>query len=70
MWDPEVLVHGPIATVRTSYDFHVDGVFSHCGVDVFQFLLTDGGWIITGGTYAIERTGCPKSPLGQPAPGL
>ena len=64
MWDPDVQVHGPIATVRTPYDFHIDGVFSHCGVDVFQLLQTEGGWIITGGTYTVERTGCPKSPLG------
>jgi ketosteroid isomerase-like protein len=66
MWDSDVQVHGPIATVRTPYDFHIDGVFSHCGIDMFQLLHTDGGWIITGGTYTVERTGCQKSPLGPP----
>ena len=66
MWEPDVQVHGPIATVRTPYDFHIDGVFSHCGVDVFQLLQTDGKWIITGGTYTVERTGCSESPLGPP----
>jgi hypothetical protein len=66
MWDSDVELHGPIATVRTPYDFHIDGVFSHCGVDMFQLLKTDAGWIITGGTYTVERTGCPKSPLGPP----
>lgn len=66
MWDSEVRVHGPIATVWTPYDFHIDGQFSHCGVDVFQLLLTEAGWTITGGTYTVERVGCPESPLGPP----
>jgi hypothetical protein len=66
MWDPDVQVHGPVATVRTPYDFHIDGVFSHCGVDIFQLLQAEGGWIITGGTYTVERTGCAASPLGPP----
>lgn len=66
MWDADVQVHGPIATVRTPYDFHIDGVFSHCGVDIFQLLKTEGGWIITGGTYTVKRSGCQPSPLGPP----
>lgn len=66
MWASEVRVHGPIAVVWTPYDFHVNGEFSHCGVDAFQLLLTEGGWMITGGTYTVERTGCPESPHGSP----
>lgn len=67
VWDSEVRIHGPIAIVWTPYDFHIDGAFSHCGVDLFQLLKTDAGWVITGGTYTVERTGCPESPLGPPA---
>jgi hypothetical protein len=66
MWDSEVRIRGPIATVWTPYDFHIDGNFSHCGVDAFQLLRTDTGWIITGATYTAERTGCGESPLGPP----
>lgn len=66
MWNAEVRVHGPIAVVWTPYDFHVDGTFSHCGIDAFQLLRTDAGWTITGGTYTVERTGCAESPLGPP----
>jgi hypothetical protein len=66
MWESEVRVHGPIATVWTPYDFHVDGKFSHCGVDAFQLLRTPTGWTVTGGTYTVERTGCTESPLGVP----
>jgi len=67
-WASQVLIHGPIAVVWTPYDFHVDGAFSHCGVDAFQLLRTEAGWIITDGTYTVERTGCPESPLGPPEP--
>ncbi len=69
VWDSEIRVHGPIAIVWTPYDFHIDGRFSHCGIDMFQLLLTEAGWVITGGTYTVERTGCPESPLGAlPSP--
>jgi Domain of unknown function (DUF4440) len=64
MWDPEVRVQGPIATVWTRYDFWVDGKFSHCGVDAFDLVKTSEGWKIAGGVYTVERTGCPPSPLG------
>jgi len=66
VWESEVRVHEPIAMVWTPYDFHIDGEFSHCGIDVFQLLLTETGWVITGGTYTVERIGCPESPLGPP----
>jgi len=66
MWESEVWIQGPIALVWTPYDFHIDGKFSHCGIDAFQLLQTSAGWIITGGTYTVERTGCEESPLGPP----
>ncbi len=66
MWDAEVRVHGAIASVWTPYDFHVDGKFSHCGVDIFDLVKTPRGWVITGATYTVERTGCAPSPLGAP----
>jgi hypothetical protein len=66
MWDPEVRVHGGIATLWTRYDFHRAGVFSHCGVDAFDLVKTADGWKIAGASYTIERTGCTPSPLGPP----
>jgi hypothetical protein len=66
MWDPEVRIRGPIATVWAPYDFHIEGIFSHCGIDAFQLLHTEAGWIITGATYTVERDGCGDSPLGPP----
>lgn len=72
IWDPEVRVHGSIATVWTAYDFWIDGKLSHCGIDAFDLIKTDKGWKIAGGAYTIE-SGCKPSPLGplhvEKAPG-
>jgi hypothetical protein len=62
---PEVRIHGRIAVVGTPYDFWIDGRFSHCGVDAFDFVKTEEGWKIAGGIYTVERTGCTPS-LGPP----
>lgn len=67
-WDPTILVHGSIATLWTPYDFHVDGKFSHCGVDAFTLVRSDTGWKIATVVYTIERDGCAPSPLGPPVP--
>jgi hypothetical protein len=63
-WEPSVLLHGRLATVWTPYDFHVDGRFSHCGINNFSLLRTDTGWIITGVVFSIEVAECAESPLG------
>ncbi len=66
MWEPTVLQHGRMAVVWTPYDFHRNGEFSHCGVDVFNLIRTDDGWKIAGIMYTVEPTGCAPSPLGPP----
>ena len=63
IWNPEVRVQGPIATMWAPYDFWIDGKFSHCGVDAFDLIKTDKGWKIAGGVYTLE-TKCAPSPLG------
>lgn len=67
MWNPDVSIHGLIATVRAPYDFWRDGKFSHCGVDIFDLIKTEDGWKIAGGVYTIETT-CAPSPLGPLKP--
>src|SRR5215203_4280285 len=64
MWNPEVRVHGGIASLWTPYDFWIDGKFSHCGIDNFDLLKTADGWKIASVTYTIERAGCAPGPLG------
>ena len=66
MWDPTVLVHGPIAVVWTPYDFHRSGQFSHCGIDAFSLVRSSSGWKIATIIYTVEPTGCAPSPLGAP----
>jgi len=64
MWNPEVKVSGTIATLTAPYDFHLDGKFSHCGIDVFHLAKTADGWKIAGGIYTVQREGCAPGPLG------
>ncbi|MDF1504841.1 hypothetical protein, partial [Roseisolibacter sp. H3M3-2] len=68
MWSPTVRVDGRIATVWTPYDFHVDGAFSHCGIDTFTLVQAGAAWRIASVVYTTQRTGCAPSPLGPPPP--
>ena len=63
-WDETVLIQGNIAVVWTPYDSHVDGVFSHCGIDSFQLIKQDGQWLISNSSWTLETENCPASPLG------
>ena len=65
-WNPEVRVRGGVATLWANYDFHLDGKFSHCGIDAFDLVKTKEGWKIAGGVFTIERKDCAPSPLGEP----
>jgi hypothetical protein len=63
IWNPTVLVHGPIAVVWAEYDFHLNGNLSHCGVDSISLLKTSAGWKISSISDTNETSGC-TSPLG------
>lgn len=67
MWNPKVMVRGGIAVLWTDYDFHLDGKFTHCGIDSFQLVKTAEGWKISALAYTVEPTGCAPSPLGPPS---
>ncbi len=58
MFDPTVLVHGPMAVVWAPYVFEVDGEFSHCGVDSFSLLELDGRWRLGDAMWTVEHEGC------------
>jgi hypothetical protein len=66
IWQPVVHIQGPIAIVWTPYDFHIDGRFSHCGIDTFTLLRTGTEWRIASLVYTVQPTGCAPSPLGPP----
>ena len=65
MWEPTVLVHGPLAVVWAPYDIHRNRDFMHCGVDAFTLLRSPTGWKIATVSYTAEPTRCAPSPLGQ-----
>ena len=66
MWNAQVQVSGPIATIWTQYDFHRGPEFSHCGIDSFQLIKTPAGWQVFSLIYTIVRDRCPKHPAGPP----
>jgi hypothetical protein len=64
MWQPTVLVHGPLAVVWAPYDIHRNGQFVHCGVDAFTLMRSPAGWKVATVSYTAEPAGCAPSPLG------
>ena len=67
-WDPTVLIEGDIAVFWAPYDFHVDGNFSHCGIDSFQLARQDQQWLLSNLSWTVQRQGCAPSPLGAVTP--
>ena len=58
MYDPHVRIRGSLATVWTEYTFHLNGAFSHCGIDLFDLAKVDGRWRILNISYTAETEGC------------
>jgi hypothetical protein len=58
MYDPIVHIRGPMAVVWTPYTFHLDGTFSHCGIDAFSLVKLDGAWHMADAMWTVEREGC------------
>lgn len=63
-WDAVVRVDATVASATMPYDFHVDGKFSHCGVDVFTLVKGPDGWRIASVSFTRQTEGCAESPLG------
>ena len=64
---PEVRVNGPVAMVWYPYDLYIDGKWSHCGVDVFTLIRSEGRWRIATMTWSAEQPPvCEKHPDGPP----
>jgi len=66
VWNPTILIRRDIATFWAPYDFHVNGVFSHCGIDSFQLIKRQDQWFLTNLSWTVERENCEDSPLGPP----
>lgn len=63
IWNAKVTVQDDIAQVWAPYDFHLDGRLSHCGIDRFSMLRSDGSWRAAGVSESMQKAGCAPSPL-------
>ena len=67
MWDPEVRIDGPVATLWAPYDFYSSAEFSHCGTDAFQLAKTPEGWKVVMVSYTAQMPPtCSTHPEGPP----
>ncbi|MDH3401616.1 MAG: nuclear transport factor 2 family protein [Chromatiales bacterium] len=60
--EPTVLIRGPIAVVWGEYEYFIDGVRAHCGVDSADLVKVDGEWKIANWMWTVEPEGCPTGP--------
>lgn len=56
--NPHVLVERDMAMVWGRFEVQANGKFSHCGVDQFQLVRTNGRWLIYNLTWTSQLTGC------------
>lgn len=63
-WDERLLISDHLAVFWAAYDFHVDGTFSHCGIDVLNLIKVGGQWKIGHAMWTVQPFACAESPLG------
>ncbi len=56
---------GDFGSVWTRYALYVDGVFSHCGINQFDWIRTDAAWKILHITNTRRKASCWESPQAQ-----
>ena len=58
IYDLQIQVDGPMATVWAPYKFYVGENFSHCGVNAFTLIKTEKGWKIASITDTRRKDEC------------
>ena len=64
MWDPIIMYRGDLAVAWTTYDFHLNGKFSHCGAESFTLTRVDNRWMVMDWAYTANELENCNSPLG------
>ena len=64
MWDPIIMYRGDLAIAWTTYDFHLNGKFSHCGAESFTLTRVDNRWMVMDWAYTANEPENCNSPLG------
>ena len=54
MSDKDVRIDGDLAMVSGRYTFYVGDKFSHCGLNTFNLVRTETGWLITNAASTLE----------------
>ena len=65
MWDPIIIYRGDLAVAWTTYDFHLNGEFSHCGAESFTLTRFNKRWMVMDWAYTANETENCNSPLGK-----
>lgn len=66
-FDPTVRVQDRLAQVWMPYDLYIGDKWSHCGVDAFTMMKSEGHWRVASLIYTIEQPpACRKHPAGPP----
>ena len=62
-------VQDRVAQVWVPYDLYRGKEWSHCGVDAFTLLKSEGRWRVASLVFTIEQPpACQKHPAGPPTP--
>lgn len=54
----QILVNGKVAVAWVPYTLFVNDNFSHCGIDIFNFIQINGIWKISSATYSMVTENC------------
>ena len=66
-FDETARVQDRMAQVWVPYDLYVGDKWSHCGVDAFTLMKSEGRWRVAAVIYTIEQPpACRKHPAGPP----
>lgn len=67
-FDATARVQDRVAQVWMPYDLYIGDKWSHCGVDTFTLMKSEGRWRVAALIYTIEQPpACRKHPDGPPA---
>ena len=67
-FDATAQVQDRVAQVWMPYDLYIGDKWSHCGVDTFTLMKSEGRWRVAALIYTIEQPpACRKHPAGPPA---
>lgn len=68
MYAPDAEVDGDLAVVYGRYVFFVDAKVSHCGLNSFNLVRSDGVWKIANAVSSIDPNGCTAKEKKMKAP--